>query len=76
MGSPNVQGGIETGQRRFVEHSSISLPFQIQTDTAHLNSLLVNAVALSETTTSGKPRVANDVHSSSIVGDDVAVFVM
>lgn len=31
------------------------------------NSRLLNAVLLSETTTSGSPRVANDLQSSSIV---------
>ena len=40
-----------------------------------LNSVLVKAVALSDTTTSGRPRDANNHRSNLIVTADVDVFI-
>ena len=41
-----------------------------------VNSWLVNVAALSDTTTSGKPKEAKDFRISSIVADDVNDDVM
>ena len=39
-----------------------------------VNSALTKACALSDTSTSGKPNVANDLRNDSIVDDDVDEF--
>ena len=39
-GSPDVQGGNEANQRRLLEHTTVSIPIQVQIDTTQLDRCL------------------------------------